>query len=160
MNYTFNSLPNHLVKTEPLEILFSKNVIVTCDIIYTFVSTGEKPYKCTYCEKAFNQSNALKQHQQMHLGSHRDHSNTHPAPSNQAQTVVATSQIASSQIVTSQIPAAQFTTTEMTANQLLTQLTSGQLAPAQLTATPLAATPLANQLPRFTHPTHYGFPGN
>ena len=121
-----------------------------------FFSSGEKPYKCTYCEKAFNQSNALKQHQQMHLGgSHRDHSNTHTASNNQAQTVVATSQIASSQIVTSQIPTSQFTTTEMTANQLLTQLTSGQLAPAQLTATPLA-----NQLPRFTHPTHYGFPGN
>ena len=121
-----------------------------------FVSSGEKPYKCTYCEKAFNQSNALKQHQQMHLGgSHRDHNNTHAAPSNQAQTVVAVSQIASSQIVTSQMQATQFTTTEMTTNQLLTQLTSGQLAPAQL-----ATTPLANQLPRFTHPTHYGFPGN
>lgn len=32
------------------------------------VHTGSKPYKCTYCEKAFSQSNDLTLHIRRHTG--------------------------------------------------------------------------------------------
>lgn len=32
------------------------------------IHTGEKPYKCNYCEKAYCQSNELTKHLRVHLG--------------------------------------------------------------------------------------------
>ena len=32
--------------------------------------TGEKPYKCTYCERSFAQSNVLVKHMKTHVGDH------------------------------------------------------------------------------------------
>lgn len=35
--------------------------------------TGEKPYKCTYCDRAFAQSNDLVKHKRSHLGKNTYH---------------------------------------------------------------------------------------
>lgn len=35
---------------------------------HTRTHTGEKPYRCSYCEKAYCQSNELMKHLRLHLG--------------------------------------------------------------------------------------------
>ncbi len=128
-------------------------------------SPGEKPYKCTHCEKAFNQSNALKQHMLMHTGG-KDQQRAAVAPSSQQQlTALGTPHIVNSNPLLTTAPVAAPSTvapaqfTELTANQLLSQLTPAQLTQltsgAQLTVT--------NPVGRFTQSSvvqQFGFLGN